>query len=255
LSDSAVTTAPAPETTETSGTALPAWRRIADDLTAAMARGELRPGDALPTAIQLAERYAVHRHTVRQAFRFLAEQGRVSVRQGAGTFVTEPRQPYRLGRRVSFRANFAGSGKITSGGVLDGTLIPAEGVIAERLRVAVGTTLWRVRTTSSLDGAPMSTSVHFLDAGRFPDFPEELKAAGGSMTTAFARYGIAAYERLSTRLYARGASEEEAALLNLAVGAPILHSSGLDGLPDGTPIQLAESAFPGDRMEMVVEPE
>jgi GntR family phosphonate transport system transcriptional regulator len=255
LSDIAVTTAPPADAAETSGAAPPAWRRIADDLTAAMARGDLKPGDALPTAIQLAERYAVHRHTVRQAFRYLAEQGRVSVQQGRGTFVIEPRLPYRIGRRVSFRANVAGSGKTTSGGVLDDSLIAAEGVIAERLRVPLGATLWRVRTTSSLDGAPMSTSVHYLDAARFPDFPTRLRAAGGSMTNAFARYGIAAYERLSTRLYARGATEEEADLLGLVVGAPVLHSSGLDGLPDGTPIQLAETAFPGERMEMVVEPE
>lgn len=248
-------TTPPLEATEPPGSALPAWRRIADDLTAAMARGELKPGDALPTAVQLAERYAVHRHTVRQAFRFLAEQGRVSVQQGRGTFVTEPRLPYRIGRKVSFRANFAETGKITSGGVLDGMLIPAEGLIAERLRVAEGTVLWRVRTTSSLDGAPMSTSVHYLDAARFPDFPQHLIAAGGSMSNAFARYSIAAYERLSTRLHARGATQEEADLLGLVVGAPVLHSSGLDGLADGTPIQLAETAFPGERMEMVVEPE
>ena len=106
-----MTSAPPPE----AGASLPAWRRIADVLAAAIARGDLRPGDALPTAVQLAERYAVHRHTVRQAFRHLAEAGRVTVRQGSGTFVTEPRAPYRLGRRVSFRTNFAGTGRSAGG--------------------------------------------------------------------------------------------------------------------------------------------
>ncbi|MBP0650981.1 UTRA domain-containing protein, partial [Mycobacterium tuberculosis] len=89
----------------------------------------------------------------------------------------------------------------------------------------------------------VSTSLHYLAVERFADFPDRLRQADGSMTRAFALCGIASYERLSTRLYARGASDEEAALLDLAPGAPILHSSGLDGLADGTPLQLAETAF------------
>lgn len=233
----------------------PAWRRIADDLLADIVAGTLKPGDALPTAVQLADRYAVHRHTVRQAFRFLAEQGRVTVQQGRGTFVIEPRTPYRIGRRVSFRANVAASGRASSGAVLEHMTVAATGHVAERLKLAPGTPVWAVRTLSLVDGAPLSTSMHYLDAARFPDLPARLTAAGGSMSALFAGYGFAAYERLSTRLVARGASEEEAVLLDLAPGDPVLHSSGLDGLADGTPLQLAETAFPGERVEMIIEPD
>lgn len=255
MRDTAVTPPTASPAAEPPLAAAPAWRRIADDLLAAIASGSLGPGDALPTAVQLAERYAVHRHTVRQAFRFLAEQGRVTVQQGRGTFVIEPRTPYRLGRRVSFRANLAGSGKATSGAMLEHAVVAAEGIVAARLKLAPGTPVWCVRTLSSVDGAPLSTSLHYLDQARFADFPARLRTAGGSMSDAFALYGITAYERLATRLVARGATEDEAALLGLAPGDPVLHSSGLDGLADGTPLQLAETAFPGERVEMVVEPE
>ena len=54
-----------------------AWRRIADELAAAIEKGDYVPGDTLPASVALAERYGVHRHTVRQAFRHLAEQGLV----------------------------------------------------------------------------------------------------------------------------------------------------------------------------------
>ena len=68
-----------------------AWRRIADELAEAIGRGEYKLGDTLPASVALAERYGVHRHTVRQAFRHLAEQGLVTVSRGRGTQVTAPR--------------------------------------------------------------------------------------------------------------------------------------------------------------------
>ena len=87
-----------------------AWRRIADALAASIEQGEYEPGDTLPASVALAERYGVHRHTVRQAFRHLAERGLVTVSRGRGTQVTAPRFPYKLGRRVSMRTNFGAAG-------------------------------------------------------------------------------------------------------------------------------------------------
>ncbi|MGO4782141.1 winged helix-turn-helix domain-containing protein, partial [Lysobacter sp. 2RAB21] len=57
------------------GEAATAWRRIADEIEAAIGRGEYETGATLPSSLALAERYGVHRHTVRQAFRHLADRG------------------------------------------------------------------------------------------------------------------------------------------------------------------------------------
>ena len=43
-----------------------AWKRIADDIAAEIASGTHTPGKGLPTALELAARYGVHRHTARQ---------------------------------------------------------------------------------------------------------------------------------------------------------------------------------------------
>jgi len=52
-------------------------------------RGELRPGDRLPTERELAARIGVSRPTVRTGLRTLATMGVVRSRQGAGTFITD----------------------------------------------------------------------------------------------------------------------------------------------------------------------
>jgi GntR family transcriptional repressor for pyruvate dehydrogenase complex len=52
-------------------------------------RGELRPGDRLPTERELAVQLGVSRPTVRTSLRALSTMGVVQSRQGAGTFITD----------------------------------------------------------------------------------------------------------------------------------------------------------------------
>ena len=102
------------------------WRRIADELAAAIEREEYRPGDTLPASVALAERYGVHRHTVRQAFRHLADLGLVTVSRGRGTQVTTPRLPYPIGRRVSMRTNMGKLGITGTSRMLSAAIVVGE---------------------------------------------------------------------------------------------------------------------------------
>lgn len=236
----------------TSGTA---WRRIADDLAISIQRGDFKVGASLPTAIELASRYGVHRHTARQAFRHLQDLGLVSVEQGRGTFVTGKPFPYRIGRQVSFRQNFAAAGIETSGQVIASEVIAAGGVVAGALLVPEGTPIWSVRTFNLAAGIPISTATHFLEVERFPDFATILRLEKSSVSAALRVFGIKHYQRLATRLSARLATQAEADLLAIAEGGPVLTSEGLDGLPDGTPLHLVISAFAPERVEFVIEPD
>ncbi|QEL24192.1 phosphonate metabolism transcriptional regulator PhnF [Bosea sp. F3-2] len=231
-----------------------AWRRIADALAEAIARGEYHPGDTLPASVALAERYGVHRHTVRQAFRHLAEQGLVRVSRGRGTQVTAPRVPYPIGRRVSMRANFGKLGIAASSRVLSAIAVESDVEACAALGLKTGTRLWRVEGLSLADGVPMGTGTHWLSVERFPDFDRVFHEAGASITAAFKAYGIEDYVRLSTRLTARLADEREAGLLEIAPEAAVMVSTAVDALPDLTPIHLVSSVFAGERVEMVVEP-
>lgn len=239
---------------ESDGEGGTAWRRIADGLAAAIEKGEYAPGDTLPASVALAERYGVHRHTVRQAFRHLAEQGLVTVARGRGTQVSARRFPYPLGRRVSMRANFGRLGIAASSRVLSAARVVGEAEACSQLGLGAGAPLWRLEGLSLADGTPMGTGTHFLSVERFPAFDRIYREADASITAAFKAVGIADYIRRSTRLAARLATEREAALLELAPGSAVMVSMAVDALPDLTPIHLVDSVFAGERMEMVVEP-
>lgn len=67
---------------------VPLYRQIIESVKFAIARGELGPGDRLPTVRQLAVDLEVNPNTVIRAYREMEIQGVLDTQQGSGTFVT-----------------------------------------------------------------------------------------------------------------------------------------------------------------------
>ena len=65
----------------------PLYAQIASRVKLAIAAGELRAGEGLPSVRQLAATLRINPATVVQAYRALEADGFVEMRQGAGTFV------------------------------------------------------------------------------------------------------------------------------------------------------------------------
>ncbi|MEI2417040.1 FadR/GntR family transcriptional regulator [Orrella sp. JC864] len=63
--------------------------QLAQALLARIARGELAPGDRLPSEVRLVEEFGVSRTVVREALSRLKSEGAVQGRQGSGVYVTE----------------------------------------------------------------------------------------------------------------------------------------------------------------------
>jgi GntR family transcriptional regulator len=68
---------------------VPLYAQIAARIRVAIAAGEIRPGEALPSVRSLAQRVRINPATVVQAYRDLELDGFVEMRHGAGTFVRE----------------------------------------------------------------------------------------------------------------------------------------------------------------------
>lgn len=79
---------------------VPLYAQIAGRLRLAVAAGELRPGESLPSVRQLAARLRINPATVVQAYRDLEGEGFVELRQGAGTFVRDVAPDRRAGERA-----------------------------------------------------------------------------------------------------------------------------------------------------------
>ena len=65
------------------------YRRIANDITAKIKSGELKPGDKLPSTRELAEEYQVHMNTASRALSLLHDRDLITGQPGRGTFVAD----------------------------------------------------------------------------------------------------------------------------------------------------------------------
>jgi GntR family transcriptional regulator len=71
----------------------PVYRQIISQLRRAIAVGEIKPGDPLPTVRQLAGDLSVNFNTVANAYRALAQEGLVETHQGRGARVIASAKP------------------------------------------------------------------------------------------------------------------------------------------------------------------
>ena len=70
---------------------VPFYRQILEQVKYAVSRGELEPGDRLPTVRQLAVDLSINPNTVIRAYRQLEIEGILDTQQGSGTFVGKHR--------------------------------------------------------------------------------------------------------------------------------------------------------------------
>ena len=227
------------------------WRRIRDTLADEIARGRWAAGTKLPSEAALARRFAVHRHTVRQALRRLAEEGRVRTEHGRGSFACPEPLRYALGERTSFTANVVDQGKAASRHIEAIETIRATARLAGQLDLARGANLLRVVSTACADGVPLARGQHHFPLQRLAGIAEAVRATGG-ITAALAELGVTDVRRATTRISTRPASPEEATALALAPRQPVLVTEGRDVDGEGRPVQYVVTAFAGSRVELEV---
>jgi len=84
-----------------SASSAPLVRQIVDQLRVSLVEGSLKPGAVLPPVRRLATDLAVHFNTVAEAYRQLAAEGWLDLRQGSGATVVERETPAPSRREIS----------------------------------------------------------------------------------------------------------------------------------------------------------
>ncbi|MGW3196292.1 GntR family transcriptional regulator [Streptomyces sp. NPDC001118] len=139
---------------------------MANELRAEILRGDLAPGEQIPSENQLAERFGVTRATVRKGIALLRSEGLVTSKQGKGAFVRERphvsmRQTgsiYRARRstgKSNYNAEAEAQGQRARQIIREVIETPAPDAIAERFGIAPGTPVVARRLLFVIDDSPM----------------------------------------------------------------------------------------------------
>lgn len=251
--------------------ARPLYEQVADELRAAIARGDLAPGDPVPSETELSERHGVSRQTVRLALQHLTQEGLVTSGRGRGRTVRayaplewhlshyESRSRHANNHATATAESTADQwavdvreqGREPHQYVEVSIVIPPR-LVAERLEVGPETPVVVRRRVRSVDGTPFQLADSYfredLVRGTPLMEPRDVSAPGGLLAALGhpqARYRDEIRVRMPTRI--------EADRLELAPGTPVAEVIRTGYAEDGTPLRVMVTVAPGDRHILVYE--
>lgn len=194
----------------------PPYHQLAAILRGQISSGRLRPGDRLPSEVQLCEQYEVSPMTVRRALNALLDDGLVSAERGRGTFV----KPMVLGAATfglkAFEDLFVAEN--TTVRFLSVRTIAATSRISRALGVPVDNKVISIRRLLSQSGVPVAYHREYLifDPSR-PIVEAEMGLT--SLQGLFEGRGETVLKRGDLTVETTTIIEEESRLLRVPVGA------------------------------------
>ena len=200
----------------------PLYEQVKIMLTQSLVAGEWKPGEAIPSEMELASRFQVSQGTVRKAIDELASENIVIRRQGKGTFVASAREPshqYRflrlfpdLGPKVQPENTFFGLERSRA--------VPEA---ARGLGLKPGAPVVTFKRLMTFAGRPMVLDEMVLEPNQFPGITlAEIEEYGGSVYSFYESVFGVRMIRAEERLRAVAADSVAAAHLKVEPGTPLL---------------------------------
>jgi len=208
---------------QASATFSPLYRQIKGLILQALDAGEWRPGEAIPSEIELAARFNVSQGTVRKAIDEMAAENLVVRRQGKGTFVathSDPRAFFRFLRLVPISGDPI---EQSSSVPLECWRAKAGPEAAKTLAIKLGDPIIIVRRLLKFSEKPVVVDEIYLPGETFAGLSlDVLKEHQGSVYSLFeSRFGVRMI-RAEERIRAVAADRANAELLKVAEGSPLL---------------------------------
>jgi len=216
-------------------------------------KGTWKPGQQIPSEAELCAASDVSRTVVRQALNELVQEGVLYRRKGKGTFVAEPKIRESLVQHLTgFYEDTVAAGLQPSTKVLEQKVIPAPPKIAEALGLKEGDPVIMIDRLRFVDGEPIVLVVSYLPYRVCPEFVNEDVSTQSLYAILERKYGLELVFGRRT-LEAVAATKEEAELLEIDEGDPIVLLRSISYLKDGGPIEYFKARHRGDRSRFEVE--
>lgn len=245
----------------------PMYQQIAEDLQAQIESGTLEPGAQLPTELELRDRYASSRNTIRDAIKRLTSQGLVETRPGQGTFVTRRIDPFVTvltadprsggggdeGAWYLSEVNKSNRSAMTSSPKVEIQVPTAE--VSRRLRIPPNAQVVSRHESRHIDEIPWSLQttfypVDFISKGATRLLMAE-DIADGAIRYLDEAIGV---RQVGYRdwITVRVPDANEQVFFGLAHDAPVFEvfRTGFD--QTGTPLRVTVTVWPGDRNQFIV---
>lgn len=221
----------------------PLYRQVKAAITRGLQAGQWKPGEAIPSEIELAARHGVSQGTVRRAIDELAAENLLVRRQGKGTFVASHHEARAQYRFLRLRTD-DGAHDAPDSTILECRRLRAPVEVARRLQMRAGEAAVLVRRRLDFRGVPTVLDEIWLPGGPFRGLTaERLNAYGGPLYGLFeAEFGTRMI-RCTEALRAVPADASAAQVLGVPPGEPLLSVDRTAYTYDDRPMEVRRGLY------------
>jgi GntR family transcriptional regulator len=227
----------------------PLYQQIKGLILQSLQAGEWKPGESIPSEIDLAARYRVSQGTVRKAIDELANDNLLIRRQGKGTFVAthaEDHVQYRFLKLVPDQGTPDSEGPAQRR-IIDCKRLRASAEIARTLALRTGDAVLQVRRVLAFAGTPTILEDLWLPANPFKGLTaERLASYDGPMYALFeTEFGVRMV-RAEEKIRAVLPEPAQAQLLLVPSSTPLLSVERVAYTYNDTPMELRRGLYRTD---------
>ncbi len=227
----------------------PLYQQIKALILRSLQAGEWKPGEAIPSEMDLAARFRVSQGTVRKAIDELAAENLLVRRQGKGTFVathSEQHVRYRFLKLVPDSGGRDGDGSAERA-ILECRRARASAEVARALGLHTSDAVIQVRRVLSFAGEPTILEDLWLPGTAFKGLTAEQMADYQGPTYAMfeIEFGVRMV-RAEEKLRAVAADAQQSELLNVPRGTPLLSVERIAYTYNDVPMELRRGLYRTD---------
>jgi GntR family transcriptional regulator len=219
---------------------VPLYHQAARALEEAIEDGRLPRGGKLDSELDLAERLGISRPTMREAIKQLVDKGLLVRRRGIGTVVA-PNPVRRAVALTSLYDDLKEAGREPRTRVLELEGVPCPPEVAKRLSLEPGAPVRWFRRLRVAGSDPIALMHNYVPASLLDIRREDLERTG--LYEVFREGGIRPHVA-TQRVGARKAGAEEAELLEIEPGDPVLTMTRIAYDTGGRPIEYGSHSYP-----------
>lgn len=224
----------------------PLFQQIEDWIKEQIETGVLKPGDQIPSELEMVDRFLISRMTVRRAIERLAVSGVLYRIPGKGTFVAEEKTPYTPATVSSFSTTMRSLGFDVGTKVLQLDTINASKDIARDLRIEPGEQVIRLKRLRYVNQVPAAMHLSFI---LFPKFSGLLQEDLTREPLSMVMDRVSGLRIIKSEDYVEAtlARKEEADMLDVVEDAPLLLVRGIAFVEGEIPVRTTKAVYRGDR--------
>ncbi len=232
---------------------IPFYIQVMDALLTHIEKNKILPGAKLPGEVELCSVFDVSRTVIRQALQVLENKGVIYREKGRGTFVAKPKIREGLFQELTgFYQDMMAKGHKPRSVVLKQEKVKVDPKVAAYLNLEPGDDVIQIDRVRYIDQEPVVLVTTFIPYRLCPELVDADLTEQSLYAYLENEYGLFIF-RGKRFLEAVAAKQQEADLLDVEIGAPLILLNSVSYLEDDQPVEYFHAFHRGDRSRFETE--